>query len=107
MGVRGRAEPSLKSRTASKAALFGWSALVSLGLTDEKKMRALGKWENKPLKWIVLKEENFGCLVISEDRIGKYKFDESNKNSWGSSSLRKFLNKDFFDSAFTDEEKRR
>lgn len=72
-----------------------------------KRTITLGKWENKPLKWIVLKEENFGCLVIIEDRIGKYKFDESNKNSWGSSSLRKFLNKDFFDSAFTDEEKKK
>ena len=37
VGVRGRAEPSLKSRTASKATLFGWSAFVSLGLTDERK----------------------------------------------------------------------
>lgn len=72
-----------------------------------KRTITLGKWENKPLKWIVLKEENFGCLVISEDRIGAYKFDESNKTSWGSSSLRKFLNKDFFDSAFTDEEKKK
>ena len=43
VGERGRAEPSLKSRTASKATLFGWSAFVSLGLTDERKMRALGK----------------------------------------------------------------
>lgn len=67
-----------------------------------------GNWEGKPIRWCVLKEENFGNLVISKDRIARMVFDNSSSNNnWGSCSLRKFLNGDFFNQAFSDDEKKK
>ena len=68
----------------------------------------LGKWDGKPIEWSVLKEESFGTLVISKDRIAQMVFDNSSSNNnWGSCSLRKFLNGDFFNQAFSDDEKKK
>lgn len=68
----------------------------------------LGKWDGKPIEWSVLKEESFGTLVISKDRIAQKVFDiSSSKNNWGSCSLRKFLNGDFLNQAFSDDEKKK
>lgn len=68
----------------------------------------LGKWDGKPIEWSVLKEESFGTLVISKDRIAQKVFDiSSSNNNWGSCSLRKFLNGDFFNQAFSDDEKKK
>ena len=67
----------------------------------------LGTWEGQPIEWLVLKEESYGTLVISEDRIGTYRFDDNNRPDWNSSSLRRFLNGNFFNSAFNDEEKKK
>lgn len=67
----------------------------------------LGKWDGKPIEWSVLKEESFGTLVISKDRIAQMVFDSSSNNNWGSCSLRKFLNGVFFNQAFSDDEKKK
>ena len=68
----------------------------------------LGTWENKPMEWIVLKEEDFGTLVLSAESIGGYKFDSnSSNNNWGTCTLRKFLNGEFFSNTFTSEEKKK
>lgn len=68
----------------------------------------LGKWDGKPIEWSVLKEESFGTLVISKDRIAQMVFDNSSSNNnWGSCSLRKFLNGNFFNQAFSDNEKKK
>ena len=62
----------------------------------------LGTWGGKPIEWLVLKEEGF-TLVISKDKIGSYCFGSS---SWAHSSLRTYLNNDFYENAFTAEEKK-
>lgn len=73
-----------------------------------KRTITLGKWNNKPIEWVVLKKESFGTLVISKWEIGKRVFNSnSNDNNWSSSDLRKFLNNDFFNTAFSDEEKKK
>lgn len=68
----------------------------------------LGTWNGNPIEWLVLKEEGFATLVISKDTIGKYHFDgDSSNSSWAHSWLRTFLNNDFYEKAFTAEEKKK
>ena len=79
-----------------------------IGVKMSIKEFILGKWDGKPIEWSVLKEESFGTLVISKDRIARMVFDNSSSNNnWGSCSLRKFLNGDFFNQAFSDDEKKK
>ena len=78
-----------------------------IGVKMSIKEFILGKWDGKPIEWSVLKEESFGTLVISKDRIAETVFDSSSSNNWGSCSLRKFLNGDFFNQAFSDDEKKK
>ena len=55
----------------------------------------------------MLKEESFGTLVISKWKIAGMGYDNNGSNyTWGSCNLRKYLNADFFNSAFTDTEKK-
>ena len=68
----------------------------------------LGTWEGKPIEWLVLKEEGLATLVIRKDTIGGYQFDGNSSNSsWAHSSLRTYLNNDFYENVFTAEEKKK
>ena len=67
----------------------------------------LGTWEGQPIEWLVLKEESYGTLVISKRKIRNCNFDDNKSNKWNISSLRRYLNGEFFNSAFTDEEKKK
>ena len=69
-----------------------------------KRIITLGKWNDKPIEWIVLKEETFGTLVLSKDILFKDKFDD-NSNDWIKSHIRKYLNEDFYKKAFSEGEK--
>ena len=73
-----------------------------------KRTITLGKWNDKPIEWIVLKEEDFGTLVICPFSPGRFQFDRnSSNNNWGSCDLRKYLNGDFFNKAFGGDEKKK
>lgn len=69
----------------------------------------LGTWDGKPIEWLVLKEEGLATLVISRYPLLSHKFNENrnNGNRWDSSSLRKYLNNEFYKQAFNEEEKKR
>lgn len=68
----------------------------------------LGTWNGNPIEWLVLKEEGLATLVISKDTIGGYQFDGNSSNSsWAHSSLRTYLNNDFYENVFTAEEKKK
>ena len=66
------------------------------------------KTEKQPLEWEVLEYSADGkkALVISKYLICHMPFDkEGDHISWEKCSLRKWLNSDFYNNAFTDEEK--
>lgn len=69
----------------------------------------LGTWDGKPIEWLVLKEEGLATLVISRYPLLSHKFNENtnNGNRWDSSSLRKYLNNEFYKQAFNEEEKKK
>lgn len=72
-----------------------------------KRIITLGKWENKPIEWIVLKEENNNALVIS--RLALFAMDCRNNGNtvmdWEYSVLREYLNGEFYNKAFSGTEK--
>lgn len=69
----------------------------------------LGTWDGKPIEWLVLKEEGLATLVISRYPLLSHKFNENTNdgNRWDSSSLRKYLNNEFYKQAFNEEEKKK
>ena len=59
----------------------------------------------KPIEWQVLSIENNRMLVISRYGLYAKRFDGSS-NNWANSEIRKWLNGDFYNKAFTDQEKK-
>lgn len=63
------------------------------------------KNEKQPIRWIVLDKRD-GCLfLISKYALDCVQYDHSNSANWEKSSLRIWLNKDFYNAAFNEEEK--
>lgn len=62
-------------------------------------------FEHCGMKWIALEHDSTGhTLALAEDIISKMPFDEDNCNDWGKSSIRKYLNGDFFKELCGDKE---
>ena len=61
--------------------------------------------QNQPIEWQVLSIENNKMLVISKYGLDCKIFDSS-LNNWGNSKIRKWLNGEFYNKAFTDQEKK-
>lgn len=63
------------------------------------------KNKKKPIEWRVLAVEGGKALLISQYALDCKKYDEERKNtSWEECTLRKWLNNDFINSAFSDTE---
>lgn len=72
-----------------------------------KRIITMGIWEDKPIEWIVLKEDECKSLVISRYAIMSLNlFWHGRVNTWIDSSLRAYLNEEFWKRAFTEKEKR-
>ncbi|MBP5417493.1 MAG: sigma-70 family RNA polymerase sigma factor [Clostridiales bacterium] len=70
------------------------------------KVVTFGEYEGYDLKWIVLDENDNGLLLLSKDVIAVKEYHEKvEKITWKDCSLRKWLNGDFYNSAFTSQEK--
>ena len=59
----------------------------------------------QPIEWQVLSKENNRMLVISRYGLDCKIFD-SDSNKWANSEIRKWLNGDFYNKAFTEQEKK-
>ena len=60
----------------------------------------------EPILWRVLSKEDSGTLVISEYCLARKKYNqEAGKITWENCTLRQWLNSEFYDTAFTAEEK--
>lgn len=67
-----------------------------------------GHYNGKPIKWKILRKNNGYVYMISvEELCRKYFHNNNNResNNWVKSDLRKWLNGEFFESAFTQNEK--
>ena len=62
----------------------------------------------KPIRWIVLKREKEKALLLSAYGLDAKPYNKKREDvTWETCTLRKWLNKDFFNEAFTEEEKKR
>ncbi len=62
----------------------------------------------KPIRWIVLKREEKKALLLSAYGLDAKPYNEKWEDvTWETCTLRKWLNEDFFNEAFTEEEKKR
>ncbi|MDY4144796.1 MAG: DUF6273 domain-containing protein [Bacilli bacterium] len=59
----------------------------------------------EPIKWKVLDSTDDKVLLFSEVVLNAHAFDENNSNDYEASSIRKWLNNDFYNKAFNDREK--
>lgn len=74
-----------------------------------KRIITLGTWEGKPIEWLVLKEEGFATFCVSKIVLFThcYNDDENKGNDYAKSDIRKYLNSNFFKTAFSDVEKKK
>ena len=78
--------------------------IVQFGSYEQDGDRSNGK---EPIEWYVLDEDEQGVLLISVYILDAKPFNTKNTAvNWTKSSLRTWLNKTFFNSAFSREEKR-
>ena len=73
-----------------------------------KRVITLGTWRNKPIEWIVLKEEKGLTLVFCKGHVNDMSCSwNGTSGTWKYNNIRIWLNNDFFNNAFTDEEKKK
>lgn len=61
----------------------------------------------EPIEWIVLAVDGDKSLLISRDALDVIPYDDANKNpTWEKCSLRAWLNNDFLESAFSEDEQK-
>ncbi|MCR5205918.1 MAG: DUF6273 domain-containing protein [Lachnospiraceae bacterium] len=83
--------------------------LVSFNSEYERDTIKLGTWDNKTIEWEVLEYSADGksALVMSKNILcNKYYNDKDESVTWKESSLRKWLNDEFINSAFSKSEKK-
>lgn len=77
--------------------------IVYFGAYEQDNNTSNGK---ELIEWLALAKENNRVLVISDKALDCRAFDTSGKYvTWEKCSLRKWLNNDFFNTAFSDDEK--
>ena len=77
--------------------------IISFGLYEQDNDKSNGP---ESIEWIVLEVKGDRALVISRYGLVKAQYaTTSNKQTWTDSQLRSVLNGEFYDSAFSDEEK--
>lgn len=65
------------------------------------------KDEKEPLEWIVCAENDDYMVLISKDCIKKMSYSDNLEYGWKNSKIRAFINNDFINDAFSEEEKAR
>ena len=68
----------------------------------------LGSWQNKTIEWKVLDQDSDRIFLFCNCPllIKSYNYDISGGAQWETSDIRKYLNNDFYNKAFSADEKR-
>ncbi len=97
---------------------YGEKAYSSFGLVEVGSYVKFGEYEQnnadtdgkEEIEWLVLDIKNDKALLISKYVLDCKKFNDDYDNTnvtWETSTIRQWLNNDFYDSAFSEEEKKR
>lgn len=101
-GVR----PAIRVDLSSEDISFGENIVIGVNNTEWDTV-IFGKYMGNDISWIVLNVEGNDAFLLSEKLLDEKEFDDSGnfKYTWGTSKIRKWLNNDFMDSAFSESEK--
>jgi hypothetical protein len=77
--------------------------------TDGHRWIAFGQSGQKPILWRVLRvytgtSKNKCAFLLAEDVVARMKFADKHSNDWDDSSIKKWLNGDFYNGAFSEKE---
>ena len=77
---------------------------ITFGSYEQDNNKSDGK---EKIEWIVLEVQNGGVLLLSKYGLDAKPYNRTDTDvTWETCSLRKWLNNDFFNSAFSDKEKK-
>ena len=80
--------------------------LCSCKRSDTGYTKTIGTYDGKPIEWIYISHGEHTSILISKYILDVKQYDTSGTAvNWDSSSIRKWLNEDFYNQAFTDSEK--
>lgn len=100
--------PAPKAAATPKPQASGLSAaqvgdIITFGAYEQDNNKLNGK---EPIQWRVLDKKNGRLLVISQYGLDCRQFHKSSRNRWKTCDLRKWLNKEFINAAFSPAELR-
>jgi len=95
IGVTGGSSSSTDDTAASKA--------NDVALHSEVKF---GNFGGEDIEWVVIDKSDDGYMLLSKKSLYSMAYDKDHSRKWESSDLRRWLNNDFYDQAFSMEEKR-
>ena len=102
---------SLDGNKTKESKISNEKATTSI-VKEERKTITFGSYFNQndkelePLKWDILEEKNGKALIITHEIINSIAFNENKSNNYEKSSIRRWLNSDFYNIAFNEEEKK-
>ncbi len=94
-GVTGGSSSSTDDTAASRA--------NDVALHSEVKF---GNFGGEDIEWVVIDKNDDGYMLLSKKSLYSMAYDKDHSRKWESSDLRRWLNNDFYDQAFSMEEKR-
>lgn len=63
-------------------------------------------WQREPIEWVTIDKIDGKYLLVAKDSLDYRRFDSGNKSvPWANCDLRRWLNEEFYNNAFTEEEK--
>lgn len=81
-------------------------SIAMINSVQEGDIFSLGKYQNEDIEWQVLCKKDNEILVVTKNIIERMPFnDESDYTSWYECSLRNWLNSEFYNIAFDNDEK--
>lgn len=67
---------------------------------------SFGEYDGEEMEWLVLSISGYTCYCITADNIDYMPLNETGAmNDWNSTSMSRWLNDEFYEESFTDEEK--
>lgn len=84
--------------------LFSGCKKTSISVGD---IIVVGSYKEENVEWIVLSIEEDKMLVVSKYVLDSYLFDTKGTTNWNKSKLHDWINDDFYNEAFSDEDKAR
>ena len=101
-----KASPKPKKAEASAVMNNAQNYEIVKGPDGKERIRFGEYPAGEPITWLVLENNSRDLLLLSEYGLDVQPFDGGGSNEWKNSSLREWLNDDFYNEAFSEAEKK-